>query len=356
MAQQPLSNRQHVNILALPSLTEVIAILIILVLIGALITINFNVPAFLFLMLTALMVLIAFRGLLSWPDRRRHALRLALPQGLANLESAIVDLSHDIELPRVPQLLVTPDAIDIHTFGSIRRWYIAVGEERGQALEQLLNDPRQRPVVEAAILHELYHFKHRDNIWIELARSFLFRGGLLILWFGLLLFGVFALTFLARQAFFTHYSPNQIGAIFDKVVPGSGADLASILFGSQQDWEQLREKAQHTNIGVAMFSIILNTLPFAVFAALILPTLWRALLLLREVYADAGTARTQGRIGPLVSAVIHAGQSDTTADSADQGHVSAGLALVRDWWLGLYRRFRRARLKPLKRLDLLHQP
>jgi hypothetical protein len=356
MAEQSLSKRQHVNILALPSQTVLISLLIMLVIIGALIAINFNVPAFLFLMLSVLLVIVAFRGILSWSDHRRQTLRLTRPQGLANLEAAIEALSHNIDLPYVPQLLVTANPIEIHTFGSFQRWYIAVNQERAQALDTLLSDPQQRPIAEAAILHELYHFKHRDNIWTELARSFLFRGGLLIVWFGLLMFGLFALSFLAKETLFTRYSPNQLGEIFDLLLPGLGNGLAISLFGTQEEWEQLREQAQRTDFNVAMFSIILNTLPFAVFAFVMLLTLWRRLLLLREVYADAGTVRTQGRIAPLVQAVIQSSQNAPDGTTTKQTYLVRLFELAQRLKYCLYKRLKPSSLTLAKRLHYLRNP
>lgn len=345
MNQQP-----RLNILRLPSQMVTVVVLIALVLLGGLASLNAARSDALFVLLALGLLLISLRRLLTWADEECESHRLVFTgTEFAPLQERIDTIAAQLNLPRSPRLLISPGDYDLRTFGSWRRWYIGIDHQRAQRLTEMAADPAQSDMVDAALTHELFHFKHHDNIWIGYVESLLRNGMILIFWFSLLLNGVVWLAAMAGHDFLVNYSPDLLGEVFDRLLPGQGDNLAHTIVGSQEEFEKLRAKAEGTDFAQTIINIWSNALPFLMIGGILLLQFWRQFLRLREIYADAGVAQTRGEVANLVEAVAATGL--TSNDRANRLEVQ-----LREYWRRLRVRYFSSGLSMLDRLTYLHYP
>lgn len=340
----------RLNILRLPSQMIITTLLIALVILGGLAALGLGRADQLFPLLAVGLLLISLRGLLTWPDDERARCRLApAAEQFAPLQARIDMLSAQVGLPRVPQLLIAPDNYDLRVFGSWKRWYIGLDHQRALTFLEMAADPARVPQLDAALTHELFHFRHNDNLWIEYTRALLRNGLSLILWFGLLIVGMVWLAGLAQATFFANYSPNQIGVFFDQIAPGQGVEIAEMLFISQEQFEQLRAEMVGVSFGQAILNIVFNILSFLLVGGVLLAAFWRRFMQLREVYADAGVAQTRSEIASLVAMIVAAGGSAKQSGNPVVDRVRAA-------WRRFYNRHLSSVLELPARLSYLHHP
>lgn len=345
MNQQP-----RLNILRLPSQMITVVVMIALVLLGGLASLNAARSDLIFIPLALGLLLISLRRLLTWADEERARHRLT-PAGadFESLQERIDSIAAQLCLRHSPHLLIAPGDYDLRIFGSWRRWYIGIDRERAQRLKEMAADPALSDVVDAALTHELFHFKHHDNIWIGYVESLLRNGLILILWFSLLLNGMVWLAAMAGQNFLVSYSPDQLGAIFDRLLPGQGDNLAHTMFGSQEEFEKLRTQAEGIDFAQTIINIWSNALPFLMIGGALLLQFWRQFLRLREIYADAGVAQTRGEVANLIKAVT------VTGRASNEGVRRLDVQL-REHWRRLRAHYFGSGLRFSDRLTYLHHP
>jgi hypothetical protein len=151
------------NVFALPSQTAILAGLIVTVLIGSMLIGSVS-PVWMCLWPLALgLLVLPLREFIARPERDIAHYRLS-PAGaeFQEVQRTIEIHAQTLGLRRRPQLQVSNQLKEIYTFGSFRHWYIALGLNAAQALEQELINPESAPTAQAKIIHELYHFKTGD--------------------------------------------------------------------------------------------------------------------------------------------------------------------------------------------------
>src|SRR5262245_46846590 len=213
---------RRLNLFALPNQTTILVILLVSVLYGTLIAVGATVQPVIFWLLALGLLVLSLRGLLSWPERECARNKLA-PAGeeFAPVQTLIARLACDLELPRAPQLMLSRDD-DLRIFGSWRRWYIAMDEGRARKMMDMLGNETLEPQAEAALLHELCHFKHGDHSWTGYARALLRASLWLMVWATVMLVGILGLLSLAQRAFFENHSPARVAERLNAIVPGAG--------------------------------------------------------------------------------------------------------------------------------------
>ena len=197
--------RPRINLFALPSQTAVLFWLIVAALLGAML-IGLTGPHIIPMWPLALvLLLLPFREFIMRPEREMdHQCGLISPPDaeFRGLRESIGILSKQIELKRVPQLLINPKRDEIYAMGSFRHWYIVIRAEKAKKLEELLTNPRKIKSAEAQILHELYHFKNGDYWQLGyLAELFKVSFNLMI-WVLVFMGGWGFLLVLVKDAFF----------------------------------------------------------------------------------------------------------------------------------------------------------
>jgi hypothetical protein len=347
--QQTDDREAHVkiNIFALPNQTTILVTMLVVAVFGGLLSVTaISQPGF-FVPITLGLFVLSLRGLLSWPDRESARYKL-VPAGnrFGDLQSCVTRLARQLELRRVPTVMISTTAHELAIVGSWRRWYIVMDEQRAQMVTDELQKPERVEEIEAGLLHELYHFKHGDHLSVGYAHALLRAAGGFGLWNAVLLMGLIWLLILAQKAFF-QYSPNVISQRFDAVLPGLGQTLVPTFFGSMAQWEQLREKATRLDLGQVQFALFGNIFPFVFISVLLLGFFWQRLMRAREIYADAGVAQQQGRVQPVIRAPIYfAAFTSKAADTTAQD-----LPIIQDSTKG----FRRRRIR-LGQIAEFHDP
>lgn len=345
-----MSQPPRLNIRRLPSQMVITSLTIWLVVLGGLAALSIGRADLVFVWIALGLLIVALRQLLLWPDEESARHRMA-PAGaeFAPLQRRIEELAAHIGLPRSPRLLIAPGDYELQVFGTWRRWYIALDQQRAQGFLELTADQARVSQLDAALLHEIFHFQHRDNLWMEYTRSLLRNGVLLILWLIALLFGWFWLVILAQRSFFANYAPDQLSAIFNQILPGFGDDLVKTFFISPEEFEQVRDAMAQTNVGQSLLNAWFNLLPFLLVGSALLFAFWRRFMHLREIYADAGVAAQMGECQSLIASLTTAGRS---ADAAPL----RVMTWIQRWGRRLRSRLFNARLGVLDRLRYLHHP
>lgn len=350
---------RKLNIFALPNQTIILVVLLACVLYGALIAIGASVRPVVFWFLAFGLAVISFRGLLSWPERECARNKLAPASGdFAPLQELITRLARELALRRTPLLMLSPGNGELCMFGSWRRWYITMGEARARTALQSLDDDTQAHMIEAALLHELCHFKHGDNVWTGYARALLRAGLWLMGWATIVLIGIVSLLSQVQETFFLRYSPPQVARRFDAIMPGSGEQLAEMIFGSTEQWQQVRDQSNMIDLGQLLFNYFFNTFALTLFGGGLLLVFWQRLMRTREIYADAGVAHAQGRIGPLLSSIFALGSTTSATENADapQPFTQAVVKQAQVWWQWVHNKFITYHPTFEERKDYLREP
>lgn len=296
-SQAPL----RLNLFALPSLTSVLAALSSALIVGVLLLVVINSP-----LLRAwpaalgLLAVLTARRLLALPER---ALRDASPPGpeLAPLQARLETLAAGLGVTPPPRLLLGAATTEPQTVGALRRRFFLLSPGEADALLATLADPRQEPRVDALLLHELHHFRHGDNLLLGTVEALLGAARDLILWGCLLLLGLLIFLRLAAADLLGH-EREEIAARVALATGSPGSSRFFLDLFPQELWDTAKRNISKFDVDLLIFFLVAN-LTTVVLVAIALLLFWRALLRLREIYADAGVAQAQMATAPLLDAL-----------------------------------------------------
>ena len=222
------------------------------------------------------------------------------------MRQVITDLAAEIGLRHSPKLAVCPpdahrDLKQPYALGSFHHWFIAVDYQVALDIQQNLQDPDNAPVAQARLVHELYHFKSGDYWQLGYA------GELLRLTF---LFMAWALVFLLGFGFLLLVvAPDFVQLDFSEVLdqvafltPEARQTILALM-PSPADMQQVREKAAGLNWPLVLNFVAGAILPFIVIGGVLWGLYWPKLWRTRELYADAGVSKVQGKVTPFISAL-----------------------------------------------------
>lgn len=294
------TNQIKPNIFALPNQMTLLFSLIVVVLLGAvgLGSIGYS-PVPIRPIALALLLLTGHAFLANPEHRIAHRKLQPADPDIAELQQEVVALAKAMMLSRTPKLLVTVEAPGIHTFGTWHHWFIALNKQEALQLQASLKHPERKEIVEAQLIHELYHFKTGDywqmNLTRELLRMMLFLMGWAILFFT----GFGFLLIVAGQAVL-QLDLLALMAPTETLLPGT-VEFMTGLFPSAEEMVELRNRAMGVNLGLVVNFVVSAFFPFIIIAGIIWFFYWPKLWRMRELYADAGVVHVQNKVLPLMS-------------------------------------------------------
>jgi len=289
-------NAPKLNIFALPSQTTILLGVIVAILLGAVFLGSVGASPIPVWLLALGLLLLPLRAYLARPERNfaRYSFSLA-GDDLADLKKVVASYAEKIGLSRVPQLVVSSKKTGLHFFGTFRHWYIAISYEQAKRLQTDLTNPDQALKVEAKLIHELHHFKTGDHWKLGYVRKLLRYTFAFLGWAFIFFTGFGYLIFIAAPDFLR----LNFQALGEQLpLPSELRQHFIQLMPSPVVTEQLRQKFDRVDPLLVRNFIFGSLMPFLLMGLLLwklyLPKLWR----LRELYADAGVAQTQGEIAP----------------------------------------------------------
>jgi len=319
------SQRRKLNVLALPSYTAIIFMLIAVVILGAAFASLLPGAQAWWLPIVLGVTFLPLRDFLQWPDQFLRAYHLTrqekkVPSQKPNEQVAASDPTDDIRqnlegelaglgLTPTPSVCITDAPVIVESFGTFRRRYVAIGRAQAKTLVcNLRSDAKRQPHL-AILCHELAHFANKDMRLMGLSRSLLKMAVLAMLvniWIGLVLiaFVVTVSPEVLQPAFWTHLS-NRLATL----TPGMPTiDLTWVLdvlkHQNPYAFERLLDPAQRDALWQSSsFYLCGACLPF-IFAGLVLWVFyWPRLMRVRELYADARTAESFKETTALIEAI-----------------------------------------------------
>ena len=290
------------NLFALPSQTTIFFGLIVVVLLGTLVIGSLDTSPIPIWPLTLVLVFLSFRAFLAASERHiiQHKL-LSVGDKFYELEQTINSLAQkqQLSLPRLPKLLVTQEKTGLHTFGTVRHQYIAVSYEEAQRLQEYLHDPVKKDIAEAKLIHELYHFKTGDYWQMSYGQELLRLTFTIIGWAIIFLTG-YGFSLIVVGSHILQFSPSELTEPFAEFDPEL-RDLIITMFPSDEEMAAVREKASEINLMLVLDFVYAAFLPFLFVGGILWLFFWPKFWRLRDLYADAGVAHTQGEISPLLA-------------------------------------------------------
>lgn len=295
----------RLRILALPSQTMLLFVIVIAVMLAAISASGLpGSPMRAAPPLGLILAILALRDFLMQPERekRTHDLRPPRKDTHPRLLAAVSDRGRHLGLDHPPRLMFahkTPGAL--FAFGSFRRRYLAIGEKMAAQLEHDLGSPSPeiREQAEAAIVHELQHFSQGDVVIAGLTRSLLKVGVLLMLWSAAFFLGLVTVAFaFPPSGMFRPEFASQIG----QINPQLGFVITRLF--TPELAEQVK---QAPTWGLGGLYVLNAHLPILASGAVLFALVWRRLLTVRELYADAATAAAQGQSTGIQLALLRYG-------------------------------------------------
>lgn len=193
---------------AFPNQTAVSFWIIVLVLLGVMIAGAIGPSPVLMWPTTLTILILPVRALLAWPDREIHKRQdrqatavLTTNGALPRLQTTLTALATSNGYHEPIKVIIGPATDKINAVGSWRRHYLFIGQEIAQQLDSDLQTPQRQAVAEAALLHEIAHFLHRDVQRVGYTRELLRSSFIVILWWMFFLLGWLGFTGLAGQAY-----------------------------------------------------------------------------------------------------------------------------------------------------------
>ncbi|MCA9951770.1 MAG: hypothetical protein KDE48_19095 [Anaerolineales bacterium] len=248
------------------------------------------------------------------------------------MQQTIANLSHEMELSRIPQLMVgqikpnrlqrliqrlserfglrplqwttkiNPQKEQIHTFGTRRHWYLAMEATTAHQLQ--LDLTTQPTVTKAILIHELHHFTSGDYWQLGYLAKLFQQTGWLWGWGVLFSIGMGLLLVLVAVEFLTLDIVDFLNQLSEPF--SLGEELASLL-PAQSEIDILQEQAQNINLGEATFLTVTFFftvfMPFVIVTSILWLFFWPKLWRTREFYADAEVVHQQKSINPYRSAL-----------------------------------------------------
>lgn len=311
---------RKLNVFALPNQTTIMATIIILVVYATIIGISLDtIPMPLWPFLIGLLIL-SIRSWLTWPEQEAQAHQF-LPAGnhVQRLQSCIMQLSERVRIKRLPRAMIARKDDVLFVYGGWRRWFIGIGPEKAATMDALLDNRDAQPYVEAALLHELHHFKLGDHRLIAYTRALLRTGRWFIGWASLFVVGLLVIIWSIIDDFLKH-PPAEIAARFEAVLPGLGlGDLMLAGLPAHAERLAMQQLAPTINFRSIALYVLGNTFTILLISTILVVFFWSKLSRFRELYADAGVVQIQGTSAYLmgVTSIISAtkqfyGEPETT--------------------------------------------
>ena len=292
-------DKAKLNIFALPNQTTLLFWLMITVLLGTVFLGSIGSSPVLIWPLALGLMFLPLRAFLAKPDRnfKRYKLKVA-GDDFIPIQKAIDTHAEILNLKNIPKLVICMKAIPLYTFGTFRRWYIAVSHNDALFIQDQLTDPESAPRAQAMIIHELYHFKSGDY-WKMGYTGELLKTTFLFLGWGIAFFYGLGLLMVVAAPDFLELSPPDLVS----QIESSSPDIRQIfiqLLPSEVEMMLVRQKASEINISLVLNFILSAFLPLVLVASVMHRFYWPKLWRTREFYADAGVVHTQGKIKPFL--------------------------------------------------------
>jgi len=327
MVSKKATRHDHIpNILAFPSQTTLLVGIIIVTILAALGAINLpSSPMRAAPPLALFLAIFTLRDFLSQVDREieTHQLQKIEPPLYPHLHSSVEQLAQSISM-RAPTILVTaktPNAL--FAFGSFRRTYLAIGEQVARTLERDLQTHAHHATAQAALLHEMQHFKLGDVIVIGLARSLLKTASRFALWSIAFFLGLAAISF-------SFPATDLISPQFAQRLREANPVLAE--FATPFFTPDFAEHVKNAPTWIlANFYVINAHISIAICSAFLFVIIWRRLLQVRELYADAAVAQTQQHGLNLPRALLRYGSLASLQTARLSPLALVGASLQRLW-------------------------
>lgn len=321
-------SKPKINIFAFPSQTTIIFALIVVTLLGAVFTGSIGSSPICIWPLALGMLLLPLRAFLERPERDFAKYDLS-PAGedLIKLCQVIEANSKSIGLRRVPQLVISPNESPLYTFGSFRRWYIAISHKTAVRMQEQLSTPETSSVEQAKLIHELYHFKTGDYWQLGYAGELLRLTFLFMVWAVTLLVGLGIFLILTSNEFLQMDFTELFGQV-DSLTPEMRQVFIDIMPTTKQ-MAELRQQAEGTNLSLVLSFIASAFFPFIVIGGILWGFYWSKLWRMREFYADAGVVHVQGEVMPYLSALM--GLLSTSLHSHSLSRMDQSLDQARFW-------------------------
>ncbi len=298
----PDPSPRKLDIFALPSYTAILFGLIVAVILGIAFTALLPGSQLWWPPVIFGLTLLPLRDFLQWSDRllREYRVRRSPGDGASNddparreIEAALAALAPD----RPPELCITDVPVDIESFGTFRRRYVAVGRSAATILAKKLGSDKRRQPYLAMLRHELAHFANHDMSLAQLSRSLLKMTVLVMaanIWIGLLLvaFVIIVSPEILRPEFWMGLS-ERLSAL----APGfPRLDLTWMLDSLQQQnpyaFERLQDPAGRSALWFSSSLYLVGAqLPFVLTGVVLWLFYWPRLMRIRELYADARSAQ-----------------------------------------------------------------
>lgn len=300
--EESVEARIKLNVFALPSQTIIIFGLMVVILLGAVLAGSIGPSPIPVRPLAVGLLLLPLRAFLARPEREfaRYNLSVAGDE-LTGLQQAIEINARDIGLRRTPRLIVSSDKglKQPYAFGTFRHWYIAFDRKTAGRLQAELVDPEVTPVVQAKLVHELYHFKTGDYWQMGYARELLRTMFLSMAW-AVAFFCGFGFLLVVAAPDLLAFDPSDLIGQMDNLTPEM-RQMLIYLMPTLTEIEQLRQKMESTNLFLVLNFVVSALLPFVVTGGILWMLYWPKLWRVREYYADAGVVHTQGEVVPYLS-------------------------------------------------------
>jgi hypothetical protein len=327
MVNKKATRHDHIlNILAFPSQTTLLFGIIIATIIAALGAINLpSSPMRAAPPLAIFLAIFTLRDFLSQVDREieTHQLQKMEPARYPHINSAVEQLAQTISI-RAPTILVTAKTPSVlFAFGSFRRIYIAIGVQVARTLEHDLQTRAHRDTAQAALLHEIQHFKLGDVVATGLARSLLKTATRFTLWSIVFFLGLAAISFSFPAA-------DLVTPEFAQRLREANPLLAE--FATSLFTPELTERVKNAPTWSLSSLYIVNAhISVAMSSAFLFVLIWRRLLQVRELYADAAVAQTQQHGLNLPRALLRYGSLASLQQARPSPLALVGASLQRVW-------------------------
>lgn len=278
-----------IDLRAYPNQTAVSYWIIVFVLLGVMIAGAVGPSPILMWPTTLTILILPVRALLAWPDREiKNRQNIAATDALTEsgtlfrLQTTLTTLAIDHGYHEPIKIIISAATDRINAIGSWRRHYLFIGQEIAQQLDNDLQTPERQAVAEAALLHEIAHFLHRDVQRVGYTRELLRSSVIVILWWMFFLLGWLGFTGQAGQAFLD-LKPDELTA---EMLPMVGELFTAIVTIPPDERAEIISKVETISIELVLNYVTNAFAPIIWMAFFLWLFFWRRMLRLQEHYAD----------------------------------------------------------------------
>jgi hypothetical protein len=262
--------------------------IIVLVIMGVMIAGAVGPSPILMWPITLTILILPVRAFVAWPDRelkKRQDLQataeLTAAGVLPRLQTALTTLARNNSYHEPIKIIIGSATDKMNAAGSWRRHYLFIGHEVAQRLDSDLQAPERRTVAEAALLHEIAHFLHRDVQRVGYIRELLYGSFVVILWWMVFLLGWLGFIGLMGPAVL-NFDLSQLSSM-DPITLERLELIASRLSDRQAE---IAKQAESVSIGLVLNYITNAFMPIIWMGFFLWLFFWRRMLRLQEHYAD----------------------------------------------------------------------